>query len=201
VATPGAGREREERRAGIVAELERCRADLHWLLEQATPGELRAASIGTRWTNEQLLFHMVFGFVVVRTLLPLVRLVSRLPAPVGRGFARVLDALHRPFHVVNYLGSCAAALLFNRHRMGALCDRTIGSLHRSLQRQSDVQLGRGMPFPVRWDPYFTAFMTVEQVYAYPAQHYAHHRAQLALTAARERRPWPAPTASRGPGQG
>ena len=192
MATPTAGPDPEDRRAGIAVELERCRADLHWLLEEAAPSELKAGSIGTRWTNEQLLFHMVFGFMVVRTLLPLVRLVSRLPPPVGRVFARTLDALERPFHTVNYLGSCVAALVFNRRRMGALCDRTIGSLRTSLRGQSSQQLGRGMPFPVRWDPYFTAFMTVEQVYAYPALHYAHHRAQLGLVAARTTRPWPGP---------
>ncbi len=180
------------RRALIATELERCRADLHWLLGEATSRELVGGSVGTRWTNEQLLFHMVFGFVVVRTLLPLVHLVSRLPSPVGRGFARTLDALHRPFHVVNYLGSCAAALVFDRNRMGRLCDLTIGSLRRSLDARSDEELDRGMPFPTRWDPYFDAFMTVEQVYAYPVLHYAHHRAQLALVASRETRPWPPP---------
>ena len=33
---------------------------------------------GTRWTNEQLLFHMVFGYMIVQRLLILVRVFSRL---------------------------------------------------------------------------------------------------------------------------
>lgn len=42
---------------------------------------------GTRWTNEQPSFYMVFGYLIVRALLRLVRLVSRLSASVGRRFA------------------------------------------------------------------------------------------------------------------
>ena len=47
---------------------------------------------GTRWTNEQLLFHMVFGYMIVLRLLILVKLFSRLPDRVGRVFAGLLDA-------------------------------------------------------------------------------------------------------------
>jgi hypothetical protein len=166
-------------RQGIAAELEWARRDLHGLLADATPALLRLRSIGTRWTNEQLLFHMVFGFLVVRRLLPLVRLVSRLPAPIGRGFAALLDAGRVPFHWVNYLGSCGGALVFDHHRMGSLCDRTIAALVASLEREPEGRLARGMPFPTSWDPYFTPFMTLEDVYRYPVLHHRHHRAQLA----------------------
>ena len=92
----------------------------------AGPEDLRRRSAGTRWTNEQLLFHMVFGFLVVRTLLPLVRLMGRLPAPVGTGFAALLDSARRPFHVVNYWGSRVGARVFDATRMGRLCDRVVG---------------------------------------------------------------------------
>lgn len=89
-------------RNGIAAELEGTCRDLHALLAEATPALLRRRSNGPRWTNEQLLFHMVFGFLVVRRLLPLVRLVSRLPAPVGRGFAAFLDAMRaQPLGTMN----------------------------------------------------------------------------------------------------
>lgn len=170
-------------RATVAADLERCRQDLHALLSGATRAQLRRRSGGTRWTNEQLLFHMVFGFLIVRRLLPLVWLVSQLPAPAGRGFARVLESGRAPFHVVNYLGSCGGALVFNRNRMGWLCDRTIAGLVARLQREPELSLGRGMPFPTSWDPYFSAFMTLEEVYRYPALHYDHHRAQLTLRTA------------------
>ena len=167
-------------RAAVVAELERCRGQLRELLSAAGPADLRRSSQGTRWTNEQLLFHMVFGFLIVRTLLPLVRVMGRLPAPVGRGFAAVLDATRRPFHLVNYLGSCAGALVFDASRMGRLCDGVVIRLCRSLEQEPEPNLGRGMPFPTSWDPYFTPYMTLADVYRYPSLHFEHHRRQLTL---------------------
>jgi hypothetical protein len=44
---------------------------------------------------------MVFGYLVVRTQLPLVRLVSRLPQPVGRGWAALLNSVTGLFPVIN----------------------------------------------------------------------------------------------------
>ena len=172
-------------RDSIHAEMEWARADLAHLLTIPGSDELGRGSAGTRWTNEQLLFHMVFGYMVVRALLPLVRLVSRLPRPFGAAFAATLDLAARPFHAVNYLGTCAAALVFNRRRMLAQLDRTLASLHRSLGARSDAELQRGMPFPQRWDPFFTSWLSVAQVYHYATQHYEFHRAQLSF-------PLPAP---------
>ena len=168
-------------RGTIIADLTACRDDLHALLDAATPDRLRARTDGTRWSNEQLLFHMVFGFLVVRRLLPLVRLMSVLPSWVGRALARLLDAGRVPFHWVNCAGSCGGALVFNHARMGRLCDRTIDRLIRSLEQEAEERLTRGMPFPTTWDPYFESFMTLTEVYAYPARHHAHHRAQLTLS--------------------
>jgi hypothetical protein len=83
-------------RRAISAELADARVRLQALLGSADTSDLRRPSNGTRWTNEQLLFHMVFGYLVVRVLLRLVRAVSRLPAPVGRGFAVLLDSTSEP---------------------------------------------------------------------------------------------------------
>ena len=45
---------------------------------------------GTRWTNEQLLFHMLFGYMIVQRLVVLVKVFSRLPDAVSRAYARLL---------------------------------------------------------------------------------------------------------------
>lgn len=66
-------------RRATVAGYSRALRELNCWLENATPSDLRRKSNGTRWTNEELLFHMVFGYMVVRSLLPLVRIMSRLP--------------------------------------------------------------------------------------------------------------------------
>src|SRR5262249_57139696 len=60
-------------RAAAGAEMEQARRDFHRLLSRAAAADLRRPSEGTKWTNQQLLFHMLFGYLVVRGLLVLVR--------------------------------------------------------------------------------------------------------------------------------
>lgn len=161
-------------------ELERVRADLRDLVAHAGPADLRRRTDGTRWTNGQLLWHMAFGFLIVRRLLPLVRLFGRLPDRFGRRFAAVLEAATRPFHTVNYLGSVGGALVFHGPRLPAQLDRTIAQLHRRLDAEPEATLGRRMHFPVGWDPFFHDTMTLAEVYAYGIAHYDFHRTQLTL---------------------
>jgi hypothetical protein len=167
----------------ICAELERVRADFRMLLDTATVAELRRPSDGTKWTNEQLLFHMVFGYLLVRNLRFLVRAFSRLPDGASKRFAALLNAGTRPFHVINYIGSLGGARVLGYTRMERLMDWVISSLETSLRRQSARELDRGMHFPVGWDPYFQDYMTLRDVYHYPTQHYDHHRRQLTLASA------------------
>jgi hypothetical protein len=61
-----------------------------------------------------------------------------------------------------------------------LFDRTCQGLARSLGRVTDEDLSRSMPFPKRWDPYFTEHMTLLDVYHYPLQHFEFHRRQLTI---------------------
>jgi Mycothiol maleylpyruvate isomerase N-terminal domain len=56
-------------RAALRAEMEQARHDFHRLAGDATPADLRRPSDGTSWTNRQLLFHMLFGYLIVRALL------------------------------------------------------------------------------------------------------------------------------------
>ncbi|MEO7351302.1 MAG: DinB family protein [Marmoricola sp.] len=167
-------------RQRIHADLERVRADLHLLVAGAATPELRRRTDGSRWTNGQMLWHMAFGFLIVRRLLPLVRLFGHLPAPFSRTFAAVLNAGTRPFHHINYLGSVGGALVFHGPRLTRQLDHTIDLLHRLLDAESESALGRRMYFPVGWDPFFHDTMTLAEVYAYGSQHYDFHRAQLTL---------------------
>jgi hypothetical protein len=171
-------------RAEIAADLERARVKFHRLLaESEREGAWTKPTRGTRWTNEQLLFHMVFGYMIVQRLLILVKAFSRLSYQASRGFTRVLNAATGPFDVINYYGSCAAALIYNRRRMGAKMDRVIAALQRKLARESDNALRCGMHFPTSWDPFFKDYMTLEDVYRYPGQHFDFHKRQLTLNSA------------------
>lgn len=165
-------------REAVVDELEQVRLVFHGLLNAANGSDLRRRSAGTRWTNEQLLFHMVFGYMIVLALLRLVRLFSRLPPSVSRGFARILDAGTVPFHAVNYWGSCGGAIVFNHNRVGAKLDRVITKLQHRVLLATDRELSRGMHYPTRWDPFFRSYMTLGELYRYPTRHFELHRGQL-----------------------
>lgn len=154
--------------------------ELQAWLQGASSDDMRLRSSGTRWTNEELLFHMVFGYMVVRALLPLVRVMSRMPKGIQRAFAAALNAGTRPFDLVNYWGSRSAALYFNRRRMAKKMQRTIKALTRNLQKESTQSLARSMDFPDRWDPFFEPTMTLGEVYAYPTLHFDFHAQQLSL---------------------
>ena len=169
----------------ICAELDRVRADFRALIDSATTAELRQLSDGTKWTNEQLLFHMLFGYLLVRNLRPLVRGFSRLPDTASKRFAAILNSATRPFHLVNYAGSLAGARVLGYPRMERLMDSVLTGLQTSLRSTPDDTLDRGMHFPVGWDPYFKDSMTLREVYHYPTQHYEHHRRQLTLKSTRQ----------------
>jgi len=167
-------------RQTIHDEMERARATIHTLAATTSRADLRRRTVGTRWTNQQMLFHMVFGYIVVLRLLPLVRFFGRLPDRYSRTFARVLNAGTRPFHVVNYLGSCGGAMVFHGPRLTRLSDRVIAALHRHLDQDTDTVLRRTMHFPIDWDPYFNDTMTLLDVYRFGTQHFLQHRRQLTL---------------------
>ena len=167
----------------ICAELDRVRTDYRDLLDTATVAELRKRTNGTKWTNEQLLFHMLFGYLLVWNLRFIVRGFSRLPDGASRRFAALLNAGTRPFHVINFVGSLFGARTLGYARMERLMDRVLRGLQTSLRAQPERALDRGMHFPVGWDPYFKDYMTLRDVFHYPTQHYDHHRRQLTLARA------------------
>ncbi len=167
----------------IFAELGRVRDDYRELLDTATVAELRKPTDGTKWNNEQLLFHMLFGYLLVRNLRLLVWSFSHVPDAASRRFAALLDRGTRPFHVINYVGSLFGARVMGYARMERLMDRSTSRLQNSVRTQSERTLGLGMHFPEGWDPYFNDYMTLLEIYHYPTQHYDHHRRQLTLAIA------------------
>jgi hypothetical protein len=110
-------------------------------------------------------------------------LLGRLPGPASAGFAWLLNSVRRPFHLINYLGSCAGARIVPPARLPSMLDHVTAALQRRLQRETDANLGRGMRYPTSWDPFFSSYMTLAELYRYPTQHYRYHRQQLTLTTA------------------
>jgi len=172
-------------RAEVQTEMEQARLDFRRLADGATPADLRQPSDGTRWTNRELLFHMLFGYLIVRALLVLVRVFGLLPDGASKAFARLLDSARRPFDVINYLGSCAGARIIPPRRMAPMLDHVIAALDKHLQRETSSTLRRGMHYPATWDPFFADYMTLAAIYRYPTQHFRFHQRQLTLSPARE----------------
>lgn len=164
----------------VHEEMNRARAQFHRILDDAGVVELHQPSQGTRRNNQQLLFHMLLGFLVVRVLLVLVRLFDRLPASLSRGFARLLNAVTVPFDAVKYAGARVAGTVLKTSQMAALFDWVVAALDRRLDRETDANLGRGMHYPTRWDPFFQDYMTLADVYRFPTQHFDFHDRQFTL---------------------
>ncbi len=164
----------------VHRELEQARETFHDLLAAAGDADLRRPSDGTKWTNKQLLFHMLLGYLIIRALSTLVRLFGRLPDGVSRAYARLLNKATRPFDAINYLGSRLGGSTLTTRRMGIMFDHVITKLHRRLNAESDADLARGMHYPARWDPFFHDYMTLADVYHFPTQHFEFHRQQLTL---------------------
>ena len=52
----------------ILDEYASVRIDFRDLVEAMSEDDLARRSSGTKWTNRELLFHMLFGYLVVRAL-------------------------------------------------------------------------------------------------------------------------------------
>jgi len=119
---------------------------------------------------------MVFGYLIGRTLMPPVHMLGRLGW--SRRFAAILNALYRPFHLINYAGSAGGGLLLPPRRMAAIMDATMNALDRRRAAETPASLALTMHFPTRWDPYFRDSMSVLDVYHYGTEHHNHHHRQL-----------------------
>jgi hypothetical protein len=167
-------------RQQLREELRQRRETFYAILDSSSTHELLKASNGTRWNNEELLFHMLFGYMVVVALIRIIKVLGLLPHPITKLFALLLNVSTRPFNAINYWGSRFGAKLYNHRRMGPKFDRVAASLATTLNWTSDASLRRGMYYPTRWDPFFKDYMTVADVFHYPTQHFDFHRWQLQL---------------------
>lgn len=156
-------------------------ADFRRIVEGATAAELAGPTSGTRWTNRQLLFHMVLGQNIALSAIPLFGLFSRLPPSASRNWSRLLDACAGPYNWVNWAGSAAAGQTLPPAAMQQMMDGTTRTILGWYDHAEDTALGRGMTMPASWDPYFTPWMSRRDILEWAPRHYRHHRAQLTLT--------------------
>jgi hypothetical protein len=169
----------ESIKAGLRAELESTRADFHELLQTLSDEAWHRQSRNLGWTNGQILFHMTFGFMILRSLIPLVRVFGSLPKQYSKLFSKALDLATPLFNRINAFGARGGGTVFGRRRLGARFESTYRSLLRMLDTIGDDEWGKGMYYPTRWDPLFDEYMTLEKLFQYPIMHFRFHRDQLA----------------------
>ena len=166
----------------VDKEMETARATFRRLVAGMTEDDLRRLSNGTRWTNRELLFHLLLGYLVVHRLKWMVKLLGHLPRGATKPFAALLNMTARQFDFMNYVGSRIGGRLYSPARMVTAMDRLTAQLARQRARESDRGLQWGMCFPTRWDPFFAGYMTVADLYHYPTRHFEFHARQLNLPA-------------------
>jgi hypothetical protein len=167
----------------LLTELATARTVFHEQLAATPTRALAEPSSNPAWTNGAVLFHMLLGFLVTMTLLPLVWGFSILPRPASWLFAALLNLSTPVFNIVNALGARGGGRILRRASFAALFNMAYAILVWALNRMTERQLRRrGMYFPNRWDGLFTRYMTLGDLIGYPARHLQFHVAQLTVQA-------------------
>jgi hypothetical protein len=163
----------------IRSELESTRSSFHTLLDSLSEEDLFRPSLNSGWTNGEILAHMLFGFIILYILLPMARVLGRLPKSSSKPFAWMLNASIGPFNWVNALGARIQGRVFTYKRIGKLYDRVYVLLIRKVASIKDEEWERGMYYPTKWDANFSEFMTLEKLFHYPIIHFHFHLNQIA----------------------
>lgn len=164
--------------ARVRLELGRSRCEFNALLDSLSEADWDAPSLNPAWTNGQLVYHMLFAFMLVPALFWMIRFWSRLPSGYSRRFAQILDFSTPLFNRVNALGPRGQARVFGRKRAAAIFERVYHSMLRKVDSLHGDQWSRGMHYPRRWDPTFGDFMRFEDLFGYPTAHFRRHMRHL-----------------------
>ena len=168
----------DQRRGRLKAELEAAHQEFHEMVDAVSEEGWTEPSNNHGWTNGQVLFHVLLGFILVLPLAGLLIFFGHLPRGWSRLFSNLLDLSTPLFHRVNAIGPRAAARVLGRagvvHRFDRVHRAILARLARVRPRQWDLV----MNFPTRWDPRFRADMRLEDLFMYPIAHLRHHRHQL-----------------------
>lgn len=162
----------------ISADLREVGRQFHALLDSLSQEDWDKSSRNPAWTNGQLVYHMLFAFMLIPALFWLIGFWSRLPRWASRAFAALLDLSTPIFNRVNALGPRGQERVFGRPRASRILDRRLASIQRRADSLPPDRWHTGMHYPRRWDSTFGDFMTFEDLFAYPGAHFRKHLGQL-----------------------
>jgi hypothetical protein len=152
----------------------------HELVDSMSDSDWKTPSRNPAWTNGQVVYHVLFGFILIPALFGMIRFWSRMPPRFSRSFARALNWSTPVFNLANSLGPKGQAALFGQKRAIPIFDRVHRAILRRVDSLEQGEWRRGMYYPDRWDNLFRDFMTYEDLFRYPGLHLKKHLNQLAL---------------------
>src|SRR5215207_7171050 len=94
---PGVQKDKEMKTT-LVSELEDSYVAFYSLLDSLSDEDLQKESRNPPWSNKQIVFHMVFGFFLLPSLIVIVLIFGRLPRKFSGLFATLLNLGVRPFN-------------------------------------------------------------------------------------------------------
>jgi hypothetical protein len=168
----------ETRREHLRCELEAARREFYDMVASISEPWWAKPSHNPGWTNGQLLFHVLLGFILILPLAGLLVFFGHLPAVCSRIFAAILNFSTPLFNRINAVGPRAGARLLGRAGLIREFDQVHGTILKRLERVRPGDWALAMHYPTRWDPLFTTPMHLEDLFRYPVDHLRHHRHQL-----------------------
>jgi hypothetical protein len=162
----------------LKAELLAAHREFHVMAADVSEQAWVESSHNPGWTNGQVLFHVLLGFILVLPLARLLVLFGHLPRVLGSIFAGLLNLATPLFHRINALGPRAAARTLGRDSVIRRFDQVHAAILTRLAKVRPNQWDLMMPYPARWDPRFRRDMRLEDLFLYPVSHLRHHRSQI-----------------------
>ena len=168
----------ETRREHLRCELEAARREFYDMVTSISEPWWAKPSHNPGWTNGQLLFHVLLGFILVLPLAGILLFFGHLPAVCSRTFAAILNFSTPLFNRINAVGPRAGAFLLGRAGLISKFDQVHGRILERLERVRPGDWALAMHYPTRWDPRFKTPMHMEDLFRYPVDHLRHHQQQL-----------------------
>ena len=168
----------ENKKERIRKEIVKVREVYNKLLYSLTNADMAKKSKNAGWTNGEILFHILLGFIVVILLFPLVKMFARLPKSWSKKFANFLNFSTPVFNFLNALGARVGGKIFNKELLKKKFDWVIEGLLKKLSDMKENDWEMGMYAPNKWDSLFDEFMTLEKLFSYPVKHFNFHAKQI-----------------------
>jgi hypothetical protein len=163
----------------IIRELKSSQILFHNLSDNLNEEDRKKPSLNPGWTNGEILAHILFGFIILNALLPLVKVFSITPRITGKAFAGFLNLMIGPFNFINAIGARLQGKVFVGSRLEKLYDQVIKSLINKALSMRAQNWSLGMYYPTKWDSNFPDYMTIEKLFNYPIIHQQFHIKQIA----------------------